>query len=143
MNLKIRVKRNSPESMTRQIREQINAAIDAGTLLANELVPSERELAKTAKVARNVVRGAYEQLISVGKLRSEGRKGDRSKPGEVRKRPPAPRKLPKRLLRKLLRQRKATRNNCGWALLSSGNIVSRCSHSRVLAPSRPSERISF
>jgi len=61
--------------MTRQIREQINAAIDAGTLLAGTFLPSERELAKKVDVARNVVRGAYEQLISAGKLRSEGRKG--------------------------------------------------------------------
>ena len=85
MSLKIRVKRNSPESMTRQIREQINAAIDAGTLLAGTLVPSERELAKTAKVARNVVRGAYEQLMSIGKLRSEGRKGRSVKAGGSKK----------------------------------------------------------
>ena len=61
--------------MTRQIREKLNDLIDAGTLAAGTLLPSERELAQTAKVARNVVRGAYEQLISAGKLRSEGRKG--------------------------------------------------------------------
>jgi len=75
VSLKIRINRKSPESMTRQIREQINAAIDAGTLLAGTFLPSERELAKKVDVARNVVRGAYEQLISAGKLRSEGRKG--------------------------------------------------------------------
>ena len=96
MSLKIRVKRNSPESMTRQIREQINAAIDAGTLLANELVPSERELAKTAKVARNVVRGAYEQLISVGKLRSEGRKGRSVKAGGSKKKTTGAKKASKK-----------------------------------------------
>jgi DNA-binding transcriptional regulator YhcF (GntR family) len=39
------------------------------------LLPSERELANSLKVARNVVRGAYEQLMEAGKLRSEGRKG--------------------------------------------------------------------
>jgi DNA-binding GntR family transcriptional regulator len=61
--------------MTRQIREQLNALIDAGTLVAGSLLPSERELANTLKVARNVVRGAYEQLMDAGKLRSEGRKG--------------------------------------------------------------------
>ena len=75
MKLTIRINRKKPESMTRQIREQINAAIDAGTLLAGEFLPSERELARKVDVARNVVRGAYEQLISAGKLRSEGRKG--------------------------------------------------------------------
>lgn len=61
--------------MTRQIREQLDALIDAGTLAAGTLLPSERELANTLNVARNVVRGAYEQLMEVGKLRSEGRRG--------------------------------------------------------------------
>jgi len=61
--------------MTRQIREQLNTLIDAGALAAGTLLPSERELANTLKVARNVVRGAYEQLMEAGKLTSEGRKG--------------------------------------------------------------------
>src|SRR5215470_10178198 len=73
--LNVRVNRKRPESMTRQIREQLNALIDAGTLAAGTLLPSERELANTLKVARNVVRGAYEQLMDMGKLRSEGRRG--------------------------------------------------------------------
>jgi DNA-binding GntR family transcriptional regulator len=61
--------------MTRQIREQLDALIDAGALAAGSLLPSERELANTLNVARNVVRGAYEQLMEAGRLRSEGRKG--------------------------------------------------------------------
>jgi DNA-binding GntR family transcriptional regulator len=61
--------------MTRQIREQLNDLIEAGELAAGTLLPSERELANTLKVARNVVRGAYEQLMDAGQLRSEGRKG--------------------------------------------------------------------
>lgn len=73
--LNIRVNRKRPESMTRQIREQLNALIDAGSLAVGTFLPSERELANSAKVARNVVRGAYEQLMDAGKLRSEGRKG--------------------------------------------------------------------
>ena len=73
--LNVRVNRKRPESMTRQIREQLNDLIDAGALAAGSLLPSERELANTLKVARNVVRGAYEQLIEAGKLTSEGRKG--------------------------------------------------------------------
>ena len=75
MKLNVRVNRKRPESMTRQIREQLNSLIEAGDLVAGSLLPSERELANTLKVARNVVRGAYEQLIDAGKLRSEGRKG--------------------------------------------------------------------
>lgn len=73
--LNVRVNRKRPESMTRQIREQLNQLIEAGELAAGTLLPSERELAETLKVARNVVRGAYEQLMDAGQLRSEGRKG--------------------------------------------------------------------
>ena len=73
--LNVRINRKRPESMTRQIREQLNDLIDAGELAAGQLLPSERELANTLKVARNVVRGAYEQLMDAGKLTSEGRKG--------------------------------------------------------------------
>src|ERR1051326_8714430 len=73
--LNVRVNRKRPESMTRQIREQLNDLIDAGELAVGSLLPSERELANSLKVARNVVRGAYEQLMDAGKLRSEGRKG--------------------------------------------------------------------
>lgn len=61
--------------MTRQIREQLDALIEAGELAAGTLLPSERDLANTLKVARNVVRGAYEQLMEAGRLRSEGRRG--------------------------------------------------------------------
>jgi DNA-binding GntR family transcriptional regulator len=71
----VRVNRKRPESMTRQIREQLNDLIEAGELAAGTLLPSERELANTLKVARNVVRGAYEQLMDAGRLTSEGRKG--------------------------------------------------------------------
>ena len=73
--LNVRVNRKKPESMTRQIREQLNDLIDAGALAAGTLLPSERELANTLDVARNVVRGAYEQLMEAGELVSEGRKG--------------------------------------------------------------------
>ena len=73
--LSVRVNRKRPESMTRQIREQINTLIEAGELAAGTLLPSERDLANTLKVARNVVRGAYEQLMEAGHLKSEGRKG--------------------------------------------------------------------
>src|SRR6185295_19387623 len=75
LKINVRVNRKRPESMTRQIREQLNALIDAGALAAGELLPSERDLANTLKVARNVVRGAYEQLMEAGKLTSEGRRG--------------------------------------------------------------------
>ena len=81
VKLNIRVNRKGPESMTRQIREQIYNQIESGILAAGSFLPSERELANQIKVARNVVRGAYEQLMDVGKLRSEGRKGRTVKAG--------------------------------------------------------------
>lgn len=84
--LNVRVNRKRPESMTRQIRDQLNSLIDTGSLAAGTFLPSERELANTLKVARNVVRGAYEQLMDAGKLRSEGRKGRSVKSGGARKR---------------------------------------------------------
>ena len=83
--LNIRVNRKRPESMTRQIREQLNALIDAGSLAAGTFLPSERELANSVNVARNVVRGAYEQLMDAGKLRSEGRKGRSVRGGGAKK----------------------------------------------------------
>ena len=85
MKLNVRVSRKKPESMTRQIREQLDSLIDAGELVAGSLRPSERELANNLKVARNVVRGAYEQLMDAGKLRSEGRKGRSVKTGGSKK----------------------------------------------------------
>lgn len=83
-SLNVRINRKRPESMTRQIREQLNTLIDAGALAAGTLLPSERELANTLKVARNVVRGAYEQLMDAGKLVSEGRKGRSVRSGSGR-----------------------------------------------------------
>ena len=71
--------------MTRQIREQLNDLIEAGEIAAGSLLPSERELAETLDVARNVVRGAYEQLMDAGRLRSEGRKGRTVKSGTKKK----------------------------------------------------------
>ena len=83
--LNVRVSRKRPESMTKQIRDQLDQMINAGTLAAGTFLPSERELANTLKVARNVVRGAYEQLMSVGKIQSEGRRGRSVKSNAKRK----------------------------------------------------------
>jgi DNA-binding FadR family transcriptional regulator len=94
--LNVRVNRKRPESMTRQIREQLNAMIDAGSLAAGTFLPSERELANSLKVARNVVRGAYEQLMDAGKLRSEGRKGRSVRTGGGKKKSSKPSKARKK-----------------------------------------------
>jgi DNA-binding FadR family transcriptional regulator len=71
----IRVNRKRPESLTRQIIEQLSGQIESGVRVAGSYLPSERELANQVDVARNVVRGAYENLMRAGKIQSEGRKG--------------------------------------------------------------------
>ena len=61
--------------MTKQITDQLIGLIESGAMTVGSYLPSERELANQAKVARNVVRGSYENLIKVGRVQSEGRKG--------------------------------------------------------------------
>lgn len=77
MKLKVRVNRTKPESMTKQITSQLTGLIESGALAAGELLPSERTLADTLGVARNVVRRSYDYLTSGGHVESEGRKGRR------------------------------------------------------------------
>jgi DNA-binding GntR family transcriptional regulator len=71
----IRVNRKKPESLTKQITDQLAGLIDSGVMTVGSYVPSERDLAEQVKVARNVVRGSYENLMRAGKIQSEGRKG--------------------------------------------------------------------
>lgn len=77
MKLKVRVNRRGQESMTRQITSQLSGLIETGVLAAGELLPSERTLADTLGVARNVVRRSYDYLTSGGHVESEGRRGRR------------------------------------------------------------------
>jgi len=77
MALKIRVNRKSVESMTRQITDQLGSLIKNGALAVGSLLPSERTLANSLGVARNVVRGSYEYLEKAGVVQREGRKGRR------------------------------------------------------------------
>jgi len=71
----IRVNRKRPESMTKQITDQLTSLIESGAMTVGSYLPSERELANSLKVARNVVRGSYESLMRAGRIQSEGRKG--------------------------------------------------------------------
>jgi len=71
----IRVNRKRPESMTKQITDQLTSLIESGAMTVGSYLPSERELANSLKVARNVVRGSYENLMRAGRIQSEGRKG--------------------------------------------------------------------
>src|SRR5712691_8683910 len=84
MTLKIRINRKSVESMTRQITDQLGSLISSGAMAIGSVLPSERSLANSLGVARNVVRGSYEYLEKAGVVQREGRKGRR-----VRARTPA------------------------------------------------------
>ncbi len=77
MTLKIRINRKSVESMTRQITDQLGSLIGSGAMAVGSLLPSERSLANSLGVARNVVRGSYEYLEKAGVVQREGRKGRR------------------------------------------------------------------
>lgn len=77
MPLKIRIDRRSDASMTRQLTDQLGSLISNGGLEVGSKLPSERIMAKSLGVARNVVRGSYEYLEKAGVIQREGRKGRR------------------------------------------------------------------
>lgn len=79
--LKVRVNRSKPESMTRQITDQLAGLINTGILAAGEMLPSERTLADSLGVARNVVRRSYDYLTSSDLIAGEGRRGRRVRGG--------------------------------------------------------------
>ena len=85
MALKIRINRKSVESMTRQLTDQLGDLIGTGALAIGSLLPSERTLANSLGVARNVVRGSYEYLEKAGIVQREGRKGRRVRGKTTRK----------------------------------------------------------
>ena len=84
--MKIRINRKSVESMTKQLTDQLGSLISSGALAVGSLLPSERTLAKSLGVARNVVRGSYEYLEKAGVVQREGRKGRRVRASTSRKR---------------------------------------------------------
>ena len=77
MEVKIKINRKSVDSMTRQLTDQLRDLIDVGKLAVGSMLPSERTLANSLGVARNVVRGSYEYLEKGGFVQREGRKGRR------------------------------------------------------------------
>jgi len=85
MTLKIRINRKSLESMTRQITDQLGNLISTGSLAVGSMLPSERTLANSLGVARNVVRGSYEYLEKAGVVQREGKKGRRVRAKTSRK----------------------------------------------------------
>ena len=79
MAVKIRVNRKSVESMTRQIANQLESLITTGAMAVGSMLPSERTLANSLDVARNVVRGSYDYLERAGLVQREGKTGRRVK----------------------------------------------------------------
>jgi len=77
VEVKIKINRKSVESMTSQLTDQLRDLIGTGKLAIGSLLPSERTLANSLGVARNVVRGSYEYLEKGGIVQREGRKGRR------------------------------------------------------------------
>ena len=95
MALKIRINRKSVESMTRQLTDQLGELISSGALAIGSLLPSERTLANSLGIARNVVRGSYEYLEKAGVVQREGRKGRRVRAKTSRKKTAATRAVKK------------------------------------------------
>ena len=85
MALKIRINRKSVDSMTRQIANQLESLISTGVVTVGSMLPSERTLADSLKVARNVVRGSYDYLEKAGMVQREGRAGRRVKSKTTRR----------------------------------------------------------
>ena len=79
MAVKIRINRKSVESMTRQIADQLESLISTGAMAVGSMLPSERTLANSLDVARNVVRGSYDYLERAGLVQREGKAGRRVK----------------------------------------------------------------
>ena len=86
MAVKIRVNRKSVESMTRQIANQLEGLISTGAMAVGSMLPSERTLATSLDVARNVVRGSYDYLERAGLVQREGKAGRRVKAKATRRR---------------------------------------------------------
>jgi DNA-binding transcriptional regulator YhcF (GntR family) len=86
--VKIRVNRKSVESMTRQIANQLEGLIATGAMAVGSMLPSERTLANSLDVARNVVRGSYDYLERAGLVQREGKTGRRVKAKATRRRIP-------------------------------------------------------
>lgn len=75
MELLLHLDRASATPLWRQVYAQLRDAILAGTLRAEERLPSSRELATSLGVSRNLVLEAYEQLVAEGYLESRPQSG--------------------------------------------------------------------
>jgi len=68
LEIALSIDRAATDGLQAQIVDQLRRAIFAGTLAAGVRLPSTRALAEDLGVSRNVVTGAYEELLSEGYL---------------------------------------------------------------------------
>src|SRR5437016_2092778 len=87
------------DEQTHHNTNQLGDLISSGALAIGSMLPSERTLANSLGVARNVVRGSYEYLEKAGVIEREGRKGRRVRAKTSRKKS-APRKVGKKAAKK-------------------------------------------
>ncbi len=73
----IRLDREGPLSLRRQIYETLRESILSGRLKPGTRLPSTRALAQELDIARNTVSNAYEQLLAEGYLESKTGSGTR------------------------------------------------------------------
>jgi len=66
---------SSPEPLHRQLYDELRSAILNGRILAGSRLPASRELATAARVSRNTVLTAYEQLSAEGYIHSRSGSG--------------------------------------------------------------------
>lgn len=66
---------NTTKPLYLQIKEKITALIDSGEYLPGEMIPSEREMAKTFGINRMTVKKAISLLVEEGVLNSEAGRG--------------------------------------------------------------------
>ena len=73
--VELRVDRDGDAPIGAQLAEQIRTAVSHGRLKERDRLPSVRELAETAGVNVNTVRGVYTRLEAEGVVRSEHGRG--------------------------------------------------------------------
>ena len=73
--MQIHISAGSPQSIYRQIADQIRQAIVSGNLKVGDAVPSVRQLAKELAINPNTVAKAYSELTRDGVLESQSGRG--------------------------------------------------------------------
>lgn len=73
--MRLRIDAGSSIPPFEQVKEQITAAVDAGSLTPGERLPAVRALATELGLAANTVARAYKELEALGVVATRGRAG--------------------------------------------------------------------